>query len=116
MYAIDLLIQMLVLGKSLNFSIYFQINFKNIVVFSGSRTSFSTEKALCHFIVLALLLEDKYQVDGAILSQELNAPRAKVNKYAHIVQALPKSRTSILALRLPKNVPPLPTNYRRKKN
>ncbi|KAM7359767.1 RNA polymerase I subunit E [Cochliomyia hominivorax] len=83
--------------------------------FSGSRTAFSTEKALCHFIVLALLIDDKYQIDGAILSQELNAPRAKVFKYAHIVQALPKSRTSILCLKLPKDVPPIPTNFSRRK-
>ncbi|XP_023304250.2 DNA-directed RNA polymerase I subunit rpa49 [Lucilia cuprina] len=83
--------------------------------FSGCRTSFSTEKALCHFIVLALLVSDNYSVDGAVLSQELNAPRSKVNKYAHIVQALPKSRTSILTLRLPKSVPPVPTSFAKRK-
>lgn len=83
--------------------------------FSGSRTAFSTEKALCHFIVLALLVNDKYQIDGAVLSQELNAPRSKVFKYAHIVQALPKSRTSILCLKLPRDVPPLPTSFGKRK-
>ncbi|XP_075147572.1 RNA polymerase I subunit E [Haematobia irritans] len=82
---------------------------------SGSRTVFSTEKALCHFIVMAFLINDSYQADAAILSQELNAPRAKVMKYAHIVYGLPKSRTSILALKLPKNVPPLPTKFSRRK-
>ncbi|XP_061392291.1 uncharacterized protein LOC133327769 [Musca vetustissima] len=82
---------------------------------SGSRTVFSTEKALCHFIVMALLVSGNYQTDAAILSQELNAPRAKIMKYAHIVYALPKSRSSILTLKAPKNVPPLPTKFSRRK-
>uniref|UniRef100_A0A1I8PN50 DNA-directed RNA polymerase I subunit RPA49 n=2 Tax=Stomoxys calcitrans TaxID=35570 RepID=A0A1I8PN50_STOCA len=82
---------------------------------SGSRTAFSTEKALCHFLVLAFLINDKFEADASILSQELNAPRAKVIKYAHIVYGLPKSRTSILALKLPNKVPPLPTKFARRK-
>lgn len=85
------------------------------ISFSGSRTVFSTEKALCHFIVMAFLVTDNYQTDAAVLSQELNAPRAKVVKYAHIVYGLPKSRTSVLALKLPRNVPPLPTKFSRKR-
>lgn len=83
--------------------------------YSNARTSFSAEKALCHFIVLALLIDNKYQVDAAILSQELNASRLKVNKYAHIVQALPKAKTSMLTLKLPKDVPSLRTSFAKRK-
>ncbi|XP_005184572.2 uncharacterized protein LOC101892391 [Musca domestica] len=82
---------------------------------SGSRTVFSTEKALCYFIVMALLVSGNYQTDAAVLSQDLNAPRAKIMKYAHIVYALPKSRSSTLTLKAPKNVPPLPTKFSRRK-
>uniref|UniRef100_D3TRL7 RNA polymerase I 49 kDa subunit n=1 Tax=Glossina morsitans morsitans TaxID=37546 RepID=D3TRL7_GLOMM len=83
--------------------------------YSGCRSAFSTEKALCHFIVLALLLESNYQVDAKILSRELNMPSSKIVKYAQLVQALPKSRSSILTLRLPTSVPSISSTFTKKR-
>uniref|UniRef100_A0A1A9W3X3 DNA-directed RNA polymerase I subunit RPA49 n=1 Tax=Glossina brevipalpis TaxID=37001 RepID=A0A1A9W3X3_9MUSC len=83
--------------------------------YSGCRSSFSTEKALCHFIVLALLLDSNYQIDALMLSQELKTPRAKIIRYAHLVQATPKPRSSILTLRLPKLVPPINSKVAKKR-
>uniref|UniRef100_A0A1B0FNP0 Transcriptional regulator n=1 Tax=Glossina morsitans morsitans TaxID=37546 RepID=A0A1B0FNP0_GLOMM len=53
--------------------------------YSGCRSALSTGNVLCHFIVLALLLESGYQVDSKILSQELNMPSSKIVKYAQLV-------------------------------
>ncbi|KAI9580135.1 uncharacterized protein LOC119639346 [Glossina fuscipes] len=83
--------------------------------YSGCRSAFSTEKALCHFIVLALLLESNYQVDAKILSQELNMPSSKIVKYSQLVHALPKSRSSILTLRLPTSVPSISSTFTKKR-
>ncbi|XP_052858404.1 uncharacterized protein LOC128266144 [Drosophila gunungcola] len=73
----------------------------------GTRTNFSTEKALTHFIVMSLLISEKYEVDINVLSRALATSKDKIKQYAHIVNALPKSRSDILSLRLPSKVPAL---------
>nr|XP_016943908.2 uncharacterized protein LOC108020291 [Drosophila suzukii] len=73
----------------------------------GTRTNFSSEKALTHFIVLALLISEKYEVDINVLSRALATSKDRIKQYAHIVNALPKSRSDILVLRLPSKVPAL---------
>ncbi|XP_016970914.1 uncharacterized protein LOC108038593 [Drosophila rhopaloa] len=73
----------------------------------GTRTNFSTEKALTHFIVMSLLISEKYEVDINVLSRVLATSKDKIKQYAHIVNALPKSRSDILSLRLPSKVPAL---------
>ncbi|XP_017847100.1 uncharacterized protein LOC108603106 isoform X2 [Drosophila busckii] len=82
------------------------------LVKSCSRTTFSTEKALTHFIVLALLISDKYEVDVNELSRILRTSKQRIKTYAHIVNARPKSRSDVLSLRLPSTVPPLATGRR----
>lgn len=79
---------------------------------SCTRTTFSTEKALTHFIVLALLINEKHEVDVNILSQILRTSKQRIITYAHIVNARPKSRSDILSLRLPSTVPPLTVSKR----
>ncbi|XP_017067236.2 uncharacterized protein LOC108105267 [Drosophila eugracilis] len=83
----------------------------------GTRTNFSSEKALTHFIVMALLISEKYEVDINVLSRALGTSKDRIKKYAHIVNALPKSRSDILSLRLPSKVPALKTarRFQRKK-
>ncbi|XP_017013521.2 uncharacterized protein Polr1E [Drosophila takahashii] len=73
----------------------------------GTRTNFSSEKALTHFIVMALLISEKYEVDINVLSRALATSKDRIKQYAHIVNALPKSRSDILSLRLPSKVPAL---------
>ncbi|KAH8383058.1 hypothetical protein KR009_006610 [Drosophila setifemur] len=82
-----------------------------------TRTNFSTEKALTHFIVMALLINEKREVDINVLSRTLATSKERIKQYAHIVNALPKSRTEILALRLPSKVPALKAarRFQRKK-
>jgi len=77
-----------------------------------TRTTFSTEKALTHFIVLALLISEKHEVDVNILSQILRTSKQRIITYAHIVNARPKSRSDVLSLRLPSTVPPLTVSKR----
>ncbi|KAM8705058.1 hypothetical protein ACLKA7_009509 [Drosophila subpalustris] len=77
-----------------------------------ARTNFSTEKALTHFIVLALLINDKHEVDVNILSQALRTSKQRIVSYAHIVNARPKTRSDMLTLRLPSTVPPLTVSRR----
>ncbi|XP_034489248.1 uncharacterized protein LOC117792993 [Drosophila innubila] len=79
---------------------------------SCTRTTFSTEKALTHFIVLALLISDKHEVDANILSRILRTSKQRIVSYAHIVNARPKTRSDMLALRLPSTVPPLTVSRR----
>ncbi|KAH8243672.1 hypothetical protein KR032_009219, partial [Drosophila birchii] len=78
----------------------------------GTRTNFSTEKALTHFIVLALLISEKHEVDINDLSRLLATSKERIKQYAHIVNALPKSRSDTLSLRLPSKVPPLKAGRR----
>jgi len=79
---------------------------------SCTRTTFSTEKALTHFIVLALLISDKHEVDANILSRILRTSKQRIVSYAHIVNARPKTRSDMLTLRLPSTVPPLTVSRR----
>ena len=79
------------------------------------RTTHSVEKALCHFIVLCLLLNKDYKMDTNILTQELCAPRDKVIRFAHIVYAQCKRTKEYLQLCLPSKVPALVSSNRRKK-
>lgn len=79
---------------------------------SCTRTNFSTEKALTHFIVLALLISDKYEVNATTLSRILRTSKQRIISYAHIVNARPKSRSDILALRVPSSVPELTISKR----
>lgn len=83
----------------------------------GTRTNFSAEKALTHFIVLALLISEKHEVDLNVLSRALATSKERIKQYAHIANALPKSRSDVLALRLPSKVPALKTarRFQRKK-
>ncbi|EDV42691.1 uncharacterized protein Dana_GF18123 [Drosophila ananassae] len=83
----------------------------------GTRTNFSTEKALTHFIVMALLISEKHEVDLNVLSRALATSKERIKQYAHIANALPKSRSDVLALRLPSKVPTLKTarRFQRKK-
>ncbi|KAH8268067.1 hypothetical protein KR018_011224 [Drosophila ironensis] len=81
----------------------------------GARTNYTTEKALTHFIVLAVLISDKKEVDLNVLSQALATSKDRIKQYAHIVNVLPKSRSDILALRLPSKVPALKTASRFKR-
>lgn len=83
----------------------------------GTRTNFSTEKALTHFIVLALLISEKHEVDINVLSRALATSKERIKQYAHIVNALPKSRSDMLSLRLPSKVPALKAarRFQRKK-
>ncbi|XP_002137217.2 uncharacterized protein Polr1E [Drosophila pseudoobscura] len=74
---------------------------------SCTRTNYSTEKALTHFIVLALLISDKHEVDVNVLSRTLRTTKERIKSYAHIVNARPKSRSDVLSLRLPSTVPAL---------
>ncbi|KAH8288879.1 hypothetical protein KR054_011241 [Drosophila jambulina] len=78
----------------------------------GTRTNFSTEKALTHFIVLALLISEKHEVDINVLSRLLATSKERIKQYAHIVNALPKSRSDTLSLRLPSKVPALKAGRR----
>ncbi|EDW44624.1 uncharacterized protein LOC6616618 [Drosophila sechellia] len=78
----------------------------------GTRTNFSSEKALTHFIVMALLLSEKFEVDINVLSRALATTKARIKQYAHIVNALPKSNSDILSLRLPSKVPALKAGRR----
>ncbi|XP_020813640.1 DNA-directed RNA polymerase I subunit RPA49 [Drosophila serrata] len=78
----------------------------------GTRTNFSTEKALTHFIVLALLISEKHEVDINVLSRLLATSKERIKQYAHLVNALPKSRSDTLSLRLPSKVPPLKAGRR----
>ncbi|KAH8359957.1 hypothetical protein KR093_009780 [Drosophila rubida] len=84
---------------------------------SCTRTTFSTEKALTHFIVLALLISEKHEVDSNILSRILRTSKQRIVTYAHIVNARPKTRSDLLTLRLPSTVPPLKVSgrFQRKK-
>ncbi|XP_022211547.2 uncharacterized protein LOC111066906 [Drosophila obscura] len=77
-----------------------------------TRTNYSTEKALTHFIVLALLISDKYEVDVNVLSRTLRTTKERIKSYAHIVNARPKARLDVLSLRLPSTVPALTTSRR----
>lgn len=79
---------------------------------SCTRTSFSTEKALTHFIVLALLISDKYEVNATALSRILCTSKQRIISYAHIVNARPKSRSDTLSLRVPSSVPELTVSKR----
>ncbi|EDW59369.1 uncharacterized protein Polr1E [Drosophila virilis] len=79
---------------------------------SFTRTSFSTEKALTHFIVLALLISEKHEVDVNILSRILRTSKDRIIAYAHIVNARPKARSDMLSLRLPSTVPALTSSRR----
>ncbi|KAH8417785.1 hypothetical protein KR222_005796, partial [Zaprionus bogoriensis] len=79
---------------------------------SCTRTEFSTEKALTHFIVLALLISDKHEVDVEVLSRLLRTSKQRIISYAHIVNARPKSRSNVLSLRLPSTVPDLTVSRR----
>lgn len=79
---------------------------------SCTRTSFSTEKALTHFIVLALLISDKYEVNVNELSRILRTSKQRIISYAHIVNARPKSRSDVLSLRVPSTVPALTVSKR----
>lgn len=72
------------------------------------RTKFSTEKALCHFIVLAALINDNYQVDLNVISKELCIPKTKIVKFANIVNIKKIKKSEILVLTLPSRMPPLP--------
>ncbi|SPP88023.1 uncharacterized protein LOC117589710 [Drosophila guanche] len=74
---------------------------------SCTRTNYSTEKALTHFIVLALLISDKHEVDVNVLSRTLRTTKERIKSYAHIVNARPKARSDVLTLRLPSTVPAL---------
>ncbi|XP_001979658.3 uncharacterized protein LOC6551861 [Drosophila erecta] len=78
----------------------------------GTRTNFSSEKALTHFIVMSLLISEKFEVDINVLSRALATSKARIKQYAHIVNALPKSNSDILSLRLPSKVPPLKSGRR----
>lgn len=78
----------------------------------GTRTNFSSEKALTHFIVMALLLSEKFEVDINVLSRALATTKARIKQYAHIVNALPRSNSDILSLRLPSKVPALKSGRR----
>ncbi|KAH8311317.1 hypothetical protein KR044_005656, partial [Drosophila immigrans] len=84
---------------------------------SCTRTTFSTEKALTHFIVLALLISEKHEVDSNVLSRILRTSKQRIITYAHIVNARPKARSDLLTLRLPSTVPPLKVSgrFQRKK-
>ncbi|XP_034115304.2 uncharacterized protein LOC117575274 [Drosophila albomicans] len=84
---------------------------------SCTRTTFSTEKALTHFIVLALLISEKHEVDSNTLSRILRTSKQRIVTYAHIVNARPKARSDLLTLRLPSTVPPLKVSgrFQRKK-
>ncbi|EDW23918.1 GL23660 [Drosophila persimilis] len=79
---------------------------------SCTRTNYSTEKALTHFIVLALLISDKHEVDVNVLSRTLRTTKERIKSYAHIVNARPKSRSDVLSLRLPSTVPALAKSRR----
>ncbi|XP_068156588.1 DNA-directed RNA polymerase I subunit RPA49 [Drosophila tropicalis] len=79
---------------------------------SFTRTTYSTEKALTHFIVLALLISEKYEVDMNVLSRTLRTTKDRIKSYAHIVNARPKTRSDVLSLRLPSTVPALSTSNR----
>ncbi|XP_017953623.1 uncharacterized protein LOC108649127 [Drosophila navojoa] len=84
---------------------------------SCTRTTFSTEKALTHFIVLALIISDKHEVDANTLSRILRTSKERIITYAHIVNARPKARSDMLSLRLPSTVPALTgsRHFKRKK-
>ncbi|XP_034665084.1 uncharacterized protein LOC117899284 [Drosophila subobscura] len=79
---------------------------------SCTRTNYSTEKALTHFIVLALLINDKHEVDVNVLSRTLRTTKERIKSYAHIVNARPKARSDVLTLRLPSTVPALAKSRR----
>ncbi|BFF90613.1 uncharacterized protein DMAD_09107 [Drosophila madeirensis] len=79
---------------------------------SCTRTNYSTEKALTHFIVLALLISDKHEVDVNVLSRTLRTTKERIKSYAHVVNARPKARSDVLTLRLPSTVPALAKSRR----
>lgn len=79
---------------------------------SCTRTTFSTEKALTHFIVLALLISENHEVDVNMLSRILRTSKERIITYAHLVNARPKARSDVLSLRLPSTVPALTVGRR----
>ncbi|CAD6993052.1 uncharacterized protein LOC101448645 [Ceratitis capitata] len=79
-----------------------------------SRTSHTSEKALCHFIVLALIISENFTVDLNILAQELCVSKVKLIKFAHIVNAMRSAKTDLLTLRLPSKMTALAGGFSRK--
>ncbi|XP_011204139.2 uncharacterized protein LOC105226786 [Bactrocera dorsalis] len=79
-----------------------------------SRTSHTSEKALCYFIVLALLISENFTVDLNVLAQELCVSKVKLVKFAHIANAVRPSKTDLLTLRLPSKMRALPMGFSRK--
>lgn len=79
------------------------------------RTSSSSEKALCYFIVLALLISDNYEVDITKLIEHLSTPRPKIVKYAHLCNAKVRVKTDVLCLCLPSNIAPLKIPYAKRR-
>lgn len=79
------------------------------------RTSTSSEKALCYFIVLALLISDNYEVDINQLIEHLSMPRPKIVKFAQLCNAKVRGKTDHLCLCLPSNVAPLKIPYAKKR-
>ncbi|XP_030370836.1 uncharacterized protein LOC115621353 [Scaptodrosophila lebanonensis] len=88
-----------------------------LVAKSFTRTGYTIEKALTHFIVLALLISDNFEVNVNVLSSTLRVSKKRIVTFAHIVNARLKSRSEVLSLHLPSKMPHLPTGgrFRRKK-
>ncbi|XP_067627236.1 uncharacterized protein Polr1E [Eurosta solidaginis] len=79
-----------------------------------SRTSYSSEKALCYFIVLAFLISENFTVDANLLSQELCVSKKKLLKLAHIASAHAAPNSNFLTLRLPSKMTALSSGFSRK--
>lgn len=79
-----------------------------------SRTSHTSEKALCYFIVLALIISENFTVGLNVLAQELCVPKVKLVKFAHIVNAVRPTKSDFLTLCLPSKMSALPAGFSRK--
>lgn len=83
--------------------------------FNNRRTDITNEKAICYFLVLAFLINDKFELDLEMLTRELSLSKVKILKYANLVYAICKKSGKFLQLVLPSNHRPLAKAYVGKK-
>ncbi|XP_053970224.1 uncharacterized protein LOC128872001 [Anastrepha ludens] len=79
-----------------------------------SRTSHTSEKALCYFIVLSVIIGVNYSVDMNVLAQELGISKQRLIKFAHIVNVHRSPKTDLFTLRLPSKMSALPSGFSKK--
>ncbi|XP_055380932.1 uncharacterized protein LOC129611688 [Condylostylus longicornis] len=67
------------------------------------RTTISTDKAICYFIVLIMLIQPDYEIDINILTTEIGRPKNKVKSLCSAVFAKQKQFSDMLCFSLANN-------------